>query len=753
MRLNLSPREDGKTNKEYNWEWWSKGSPALNGEYLAVDTETQLIEGPLHVPLASLGMVWDGRLLYAIHPTQFSDFVKVHANKKWVGHNLSFDFWVIYNQVDSVAKRMLWNLGDKSLLHDSQVLDQLVQLSSGQFRMARGGFSDKEGKVYPTNLGVLASECDTVNIDKTDTYRLRFGELVGMSAETMMQHPEWEGFINYALPDVIATFDAYKSVRAKAIAAMMKVGYGKTKNYEILPDALSKYGPLSEAIQVRASIALAKLSLAPLPIDLEARQKYEDEERVIIQEVLDYIELTYPDMLRRHSDKARAFDPGSYKIAAKTGLPCFNNGTLKEVLVAEAKRMKVPVIMSEGKLKGVSTSAKSWAQHVEKSDFIKRWVTLETHAKNLQFLVELKAPEVYSKYDLLKKTGRTGASAHTFKKKKTVPSVNIQQIPRNVLMRSLFTCDPSTMMSCIDYGYLELRTLAATCRGKYGYSVLGDVIEKHYKTGGMDPHENMACVMSAIDEKTYKLLPKEEQKKRRQASKAVNFGNPGGLGKMKLVAYAAANYNVIMTETEAVAAKQSWFKAYPEMRRHLEDFTYVALAYNTDTPPHYIQDVFPETSKWTSPLRTIKDCLFKKQPLPKLEYAQLYSLLLNKRKDLLQYLEDSTQWVKLHDELFLYRACTLTGRIKGRSGYTDGCNAPFQGLAADGGKEALWRLMFLGYDVRAFIHDAFITFLPEKTAERDAKKVEEIMCREMEKIIKHNVPVAAEGVLGKCWVK
>ena len=56
----------------------------------------------------------------------------------------------------------------------------------------------------------------------------------------------------------------------------------------------------------------------------------------------------------------------------------------------------------------------------------------------------------------------------------------------------------------------------------------------------------------------------------RQRAKAVNFGLPGGLGCEGLCDYARTTYGVLMTEEEAVLAKEAYLNLYPEMRRYLE---------------------------------------------------------------------------------------------------------------------------------------------------------------------------------------
>jgi DNA polymerase I-like protein with 3'-5' exonuclease and polymerase domains len=95
----------------------------------------------------------------------------------------------------------------------------------------------------------------------------------------------------------------------------------------------------------------------------------------------------------------------------------------------------------------------------------------------------------------------------------------------------------------------------------------------------------------------------------------------------------------------------------------------------------------------------------------------------------------------------------LTGRVRGRVGFTQARNTPFQGLAADGAKLALWELIRTGYRVVAFIHDEVVIELPEDadhTAE--ARTIETILNREMEKVT-GAVPVASEFALARRWSK
>ena len=105
--------------------------------------------------------------------------------------------------------------------------------------------------------------------------------------------------------------------------------------------------------------------------------------------------------------------------------------------------------------------------------------------------------------------------------------------------------------------------------------------------------------------------------------------------------------------------------------------------------------------------------------------------------------------------LFHSGVVTLTGRVRGRVGFSQARNTPFQGLAADGAKLALWRLIREGYRVVAFIHDEFLIELPDEggfVSEKEVLRVKDILCAEMEKVLV-GVPVACEATLSTCWSK
>lgn len=96
---------------------------------------------------------------------------------------------------------------------------------------------------------------------------------------------------------------------------------------------------------------------------------------------------------------------------------------------------------------------------------------------------------------------------------------------------------------------------------------------------------------------------------------------------------------------------------------------------------------------------------------------------------------------------------TLTGRIRSRCSYTQARNTPFQGLAADGAKLALYELIRRNFRVVNFIHDEFLIEIPiTENLETVAKEVDQILVEQMRKVIP-NVKIKTEYAFADRWYK
>jgi DNA polymerase I-like protein with 3'-5' exonuclease and polymerase domains len=101
-------------------------------------------------------------------------------------------------------------------------------------------------------------------------------------------------------------------------------------------------------------------------------------------------------------------------------------------------------------------------------------------------------------------------------------------------------------------------------------------------------------------------------------------------------------------------------------------------------------------------------------------------------------------------------------RRRGRVSYTQACNTPFQGMAADAAKDALFRVArecyvtpsspLYGSRPLVFVHDEIIIESPDERAPEAALRLSELMCEAMQGVAP-DVPSAATPALCKRWLK
>jgi hypothetical protein len=719
----------------------------------AFDLETELIAGPLHVPRPSLGMAYDGERLVLIHPTYLGEFVQTHKSVPVVFQNGKFDFWVMHKHFewkdDSRSKRCLWDWVDADHWADTFILELLLRLARDEFKY--GG----------VDLGRLVDRyTDLPQLAKDDPYRIRYGELLGMAEDQMEAHPEWaDGFLAYALKDPVATREVYAAQRAEAIGHMDRVN---VNGREFPKDALRKWGPLSLAIQVKASIALDHMSRTPIHIDREKRAAMEARCRERLTYLRDELTRRCPDL----------FDDKS-KVKTVGGLPAKRVNSLRKKLEEVATDLGIDVLKSKGKNAFTSVSAKDWSAYSH--DFLDLWVRYEVAAKELQFLMTVDSPDgkVWTRYTLLVRSGRTSASKWKQKSNedddaiasgKVLPGANLQQMPKDAEFRSLFVAPGGYQFYCSDYSYAELRTLAATCLYRFGKSKLAEAIRQHTEGGGLDPHEVMAATILGVTHDEYRALPSEKRKKYRQSSKAVGFGAPGGLGAKKLRDYAEFTYKVKMTEDEAAALRDKWKLAFPEMTRWLEDTSVRCLAVNFHIPEKDARAVWGDSTSYLLNVLTGRAYPKSDAVMSDAERERRTATADRTRDKFMKWVAtlpktDLRDWCLEHtfpDAVFgwkplAYVSTTLTGRVRGGCAYTDAKNNSFQGLCADAGKLAIWSTMRkYGPDtVIGFVHDECL--FRAKTA-ADGRNYEKCMNDAMARVL-GTVPSATEGVLTPVWKK
>jgi DNA polymerase I-like protein with 3'-5' exonuclease and polymerase domains len=718
-------------DKEYPYRRRWRGERLLPRDgFLAFDTETDVVDLKREIPRLALASASAGRKdSCLVHPEAVGKFVLAHKNLHWVGHNTAFDFWVVARHLrengEETALRAWWQVAEANRLHDAMLLDMLVRLARDD------SFPD------PRDLSVVAKEYADLEISKDDPYRMRYGEIIGADWAAVEQ-----GFFDYAAKDAVVTRAAYRAMRKQALALAEEFG---RHDPDVLPDAAERFGLLTETIQTKKAIALAQIQRNGMCLDAPRLAAAEADLRKRLDGLVAAVRELCPALYKLRKDGAL--------IATKSGSPSKSKVALEAKLqevTEELRRGGVQVrIPQTKKTRKPSASTEAWAEYTDHHPFLRAWVEAEESAKLLQFFGRLRGDRVHPNYKVMKRGGRTAAA-----------NPNVQQIPRDGPLRQAFVASPGHLLLTVDYKFIELVALAAVCLHRYGGSSLADVIK-----AGTDPHAHTAALM--LDVPPDEFLGWKHDPARagryaaaRQGAKVINFGVPAGLGADSLANYAKKNYQVELTTEEARQRRELLVgEIYPELGEYVAEDCAAVLARNLRAPAEAVREALGDVH--LTSVRKILEGDPKRtdgRPYDAEFVRRVWAALavVNRNPFLRDALGERHPSADLAAKVCQAGVATLTGRIRGRVRYSQARNTPFQGLAADGAGLALFALVKEGIRVVAFVHDEVLVELPDEggyVSEARVRRVEEVMCREMGRVLVGGLPVSCESALARRWDK
>ena len=140
--------------------------------------------------------------------------------------------------------------------------------------------------------------------------------------------------------------------------------------------------------------------------------------------------------------------------------------------------------------------------------------------------------------------------------------------------------------------------------------------------------------------------------------------------------------------------------------------------------------------------------------LPLDRCRELKRMWLDAFPEMRQHLKPQPDQTYSSEEDQTYITRTTTGRIRRNASYCSACNNPFQGLAADGARLALWVLFLDRFRMVNFIHDEIIFELEELDPQLQSKirRINELMIWGMKQVITR-VNISVDGTLMKRWYK
>ena len=137
-----------------------------------------------------------------------------------------------------------------------------------------------------------------------------------------------------------------------------------------------------------------------------------------------------------------------------------------------------------------------------------------------------------------------------------------------------------------------------------------------------------------------------------------------------------------------------------------------------------------------------------------IEFSRGYGLELT--REVAQEMKDA--WFDAFPEMRDYmknekgEVFTLTGRKRGNTTFCAEKNTPFQGLAADGAKLAMYNLDKEGFKIVGFCHDEIVCQVPKKNVEKMLLRQEKIMVDSMREVVP-DVLIGVESMVSPFYTK
>jgi len=270
-------------------------------------------------------------------------------------------------------------------------------------------------------------------------------------------------------------------------------------------------------------------------------------------------------------------------------------------------------------------------------------------------------------------------------------------------IRRAFIPRPGNVFIDADYSTLELRTLAQVCLNLGLKSHMAEAL-----CNGRDLHTDFAAQLLGEDYRhVHDVLENQHDhpdykrfKAQRAIAKIANFGLPGGLGARGFVLY-ARGFGTKIDPYKAAELKQAWTTRWPEMEYYFDWIKSLELADGTYGVPQH------------GPMRVTQN--------------------------------------------WRTRCCT---KRADKSPFNAACNTPFQGMAADGCKLTMWKLIeacyrdktspLFGFRPSVFVHDQFLLEGPEARSSAAAHELVRLMSEGMS-IMVPDIPIEATVAIGRRW--
>jgi hypothetical protein len=520
---------------------WNE-QPLGHGD-LSIYVATSLVGTLAATPAPLFAAAQLGDRSCVLQPQQLGQFIRAHADCRWVGHDAGQLHWVLHEHfirsADQDAVNLLWRLSSSNRLYDIGLLDQLL-------RFARAG---DVRHTYSSLRDLIKLHCNTVVREDSE-----LKQWLGSFARVPWSEIEPEAF------DIVGQLAC---LMHRAFDTLAGRANRRVERREIGGKVTSRCGLLGLGIQVRAAIACQQAATHGLPLRPDARDD--------LDQTCESVIAVKSQLLLKDPEARRCFkvndNDGSIKLAPN-GLPDFRNRTLEKWLEDRLGQVQgidehflLPPLTERGR---PSTNPTDWNWLAIGDPLLEAWADFSAASELRQELRHHQQPVLYPTYGILPFI--------------TSQQPNLEAI-RRFASQDVFEPAPGRKLAALTFPDLELRSLAVVCERRFGQSKLADLLRD-----GEDPLDYAGDRLRAepANVRPGAVTPAPADRGGwRQVAAALLFAIPTAFGESVIARIARSQFGVEMT-VEATEALFSFLTddVFPELGKYLADDTAAAIAAN-----------------------------------------------------------------------------------------------------------------------------------------------------------------------------
>lgn len=252
---------------EYPFRRWMPALGRVITGRFAFDTETTVIDEdrPARIPVLVVGTAFDGRQGWFITADDMRAFLAAHPANPLIFHNAAFDLAVLQATYD----RQRWPVDiyarvEAAKVADTQILARLLVLATAGHSARNQCSLDYCSQKYLSLA--LPKDLKTAS---GDSVRRTFGRYLGRPFETIPTD-----YLRYAAADPVATWLLFERLKSEVPVIKAEASWAFGYATPAWLDAQWKqHGPLTHDIQLKASIALDRISRTGVLIDQSRRDE------------------------------------------------------------------------------------------------------------------------------------------------------------------------------------------------------------------------------------------------------------------------------------------------------------------------------------------------------------------------------------------------------------------------------------------------------------------------------------------------